>query len=179
MRSSRVALLAGAAIACLAVPALGGGLVVQDSAFVFSDAGSVHVQARFFDGLASTKMGFLMFQGESGQADDRLSPGARCTEWHGTFTQVTIKARVQDRVALASFELTGHVAAIPADADPTRAAPGFVVDLIGGPGAFAGRLLVCDHPDGDGVVDFEGAPARMPFTHVQAYPSLVQVQEDA
>lgn len=176
MRTLRTALTALCATALLAAPALGGGSPTGTEDYLFAPGGGVHAQARYFDGLGSTKMAFLMFQGQSGAANDRLSAGARCTEWHGAFTQVTVKAGEADNAGEAFYAIGGFLAAAPPMATGQRTGVGFHLDALGGPGAWEGTLTVCDHPDGDGVVDFVGALTDMPFTHAP-YAGLVHVQE--
>lgn len=169
-------LLAATALGALALAGGPGPGPTGAEDYVYALGGVVHAQARYFDGLASTKVAFLMLQGQGGAADDRLSPGARCTEWHGTFTLVSLKAGAEDNSHAAVLELSGFAAAVPPTADGQRAGPGWTVDVMGGPGAWDGVLLVCDHPDGDGAADFTGTVADMPFTHAP-YAGLVHLQE--
>lgn len=147
--------------------------------YAYAVGGHVHVQARYFDGVGSTKFSFLMFQGQSGAAGDRIVAGARCTEWRGTFTQVAVKARTEDNAIDAFLILQGFAAAVPPTATGARTGPGFQFDALGGPGAFRGILTVCDHPDGYGAVDFEGGLGDMPLAHLPAYLGVVQITEGA
>jgi hypothetical protein len=156
----------------LAAPPVDAGT----SAFAYAVAGEVHVQARYYDGLGSTKVSFTMLQGQSGHAGDRLSPGARCTEWHGTFHQVAIKARAADNARDAFHLLRGFALAVPPGAPAERPTPGFTFDALGGPGAWSGNLVVCDHPDGPGAVDFQGTVATAPVVR-GPYAALAVVQE--
>lgn len=146
------------------------------SAFAYAATGALHVQARYYDGLGSTKVSFTMLQGQSGQADDRLSTGARCTEWHGTFHQVAVKAREADNVRDGFYALAGPALALPPQAPLDRPVPGFTFDALGGPGAWSGNLLVCDHPDGAGAVDFQARVAAAPLVQ-GPYAALAVVQE--
>lgn len=172
------ALLALCLLAATAAPLAlaGGGSPSGTESYLYAPGGVVHAQARYFDGVASTKVAFTMLQGQGGAADDRLSPGARCTEWHGSFTAVSVKAGADDNSHAAFFELAGFAAAVPPTADGQRTTPGWTLDALGGPGAWEGVLLVCDHPDGDGAADFTGTVADMPFTHAP-YAGIVHVQE--
>jgi hypothetical protein len=150
-----------------------------DHAHLFALGGSVHAQARYFDGLGSTKFGFVMFQGDGGRQNDRLDPGAQCTEWHGTFTQVEVKARPDDNVASAVFNMTGQLAALPPDAATVGGAQGFLFDALGSPGAFLGVLDVCDHPGSFGLVSFTGSPAPLLLVGQAGAPGVVLIQESA
>lgn len=171
-----------AVVLCLGALLASGGSalpVPRDHAHVFALGGSVHVEARYFDGLGSTKFGFLMLQGDGGRQDDRLDPGAQCTEWHGTFTQVEVKARPEDNAASSAFDLRGEVASVPPGAPRAGGAAGFTFDALGGPGAFQGVLDVCDHPGALGLVSFTGTPAPLLLVGQARQAGVVLLQEAA
>ncbi|MCA1814146.1 MAG: hypothetical protein LC624_09385 [Halobacteriales archaeon] len=165
--------LAGMGAALPALPAL------SEHAHLFLLGGAVHVQARYFDGLGSTKFGFLQFQGDGGRQDDRIDPGAQCTEWHGTFTQVEVRAQPEDNVASSEYALSGQLAALPPDAPTSGGAAGFTFDALGGLGAFDGVLDVCDHPGSFGLVSFTGSPAPLLLVGQVGTPGLVHIEEAA
>lgn len=179
-RAATLALLALLALAASgAGPALAVGNPLGNDVYAFVTGGSVHVQARYYDGLGSTKFGFMMFQGDGGRENDRIDPGAQCTEWHGTFTQVEVKAGGNENVASAAFRLAGFAAAAPLDAPATGDQPGFTFDALGAPGAFEGTLDVCDHPGSLGLVSFTGTLAPVFLAHAPANAGIVQIQEGA
>lgn len=125
---------------------------------VYVEPSFTRIEVTYSDGVASTKMGFVQHEGQDGGPNERLEPGVRCTEWFGTFTQVLVEARESDAAETVDLDISGFLA--PPD-EPTQREidePGLVLDAIGTPGAFEGRLLVCDarEPGHDGHLIFSG-----------------------
>lgn len=138
----------------------------------FALGGSMLVDVTYSDGVGSTRFGFLQHAGDTGGPQERLEPGATCTEWVGTFTQILIKATSADHVRTARAALVGaHASTGPT----TRDTGGFTFDAQGGPGALDGSLLVCDQPGGTGRVRATLDVARTPL--VRADPVLVRMTE--
>lgn len=139
------------------VPVAGQSLAAGDQE-VYAEPGFVRVEVTYSDGVASTKMGFVQHEGQNGGPDERLEPGMRCTEWFGTFTQVLVEARASDAADTVDLDISGFLAAPGEPTERHIDEPGFVLDALGTPGAFEGRLLVCDarEPDHDGELIFSG-----------------------
>ena len=134
----------------------------------------VEVRVTYADGIGSTKMGFIQFEGSSGEPDERFSPDAECTEWIGTFTQVLVEARAEDHVATSRLVVSGHAVGERIDQDGTR----FDLNVLGSNGAWQGSLLVCDgDPDGDGLVRFTGQINPLPLADTN--PALVHLTQEA
>lgn len=133
--------------------------------YAFANGGSVLVDVRYADGIATTKFGFSQLAGEGGGPSQRLEAGALCTEWIGTFTQVLIEATSEDRVASATFIAVGYAAGTGSG---SRSAPGFTLDALGAPGAFEGSLLVCDDAAGEGKIRFLASVERVPLANANA-----------
>lgn len=170
------ALLAALTLAATAAPALAGPNPAGRELYAFATGAQVSVRVEYFDGLGSTKFAFNQFSGEQGQAEDRLEPGAECTEWVGRFTQVMVQARAQDNVDRVRVRLAGYDAAFPPGADGARDEPGFVLEALGAVGAFDGVLLVCDNAAGNGVVSFQGTLHDPPL--LDAYAGIVRIVEE-
>lgn len=151
-------------LALLAVPYGAANPAAEDNELYLQPT-FVFAEAVYADGVGSTKMGFVQVEGESGTAEDRLVPGASCTEWVGTFSQVLIEARAEDDVASGEVDIRGYAIAVPTEADGTLTGDGWVLDAIGGPSVLRGRLLVCDGttPGPDGLVRFTGVREDLPF----------------
>lgn len=156
--------LARAGCVTLALAMVAGGLAGSAAAshspagedvFAFVDEADIDLRVAYADGMATTKFGFNQFSGERNDADERLSPGAECTEWVGRFNQVAVQARPQDNVDSVELTMSGYEATLAPDADPTRDEQGWTFEALGAPGAFDGTLLVCDRPNGNGVIDFD------------------------
>lgn len=148
----------------------------QEAYLLAADAGIVAL-ARYHDGLGSTKFSFLMWTGNTGGTTHRLESGAVCTEWHGTFTQLALRATAADGVEAASYEVRSAAAAVPPEATGAGAG-GFLLDLAGGPGFLAGDLGVCDHPGSIGTVSFSGATAPMFAVRGPIHPGLAWVHRE-
>lgn len=159
-----------ASILLLAPLAMAGP--ADDETYVFALGGSLLVDVRYHDGIASTKFGFMQLAGEGGGPTQRLEAGALCTEWIGTFTQVLVEATDDDNVASASVRIVGPLAATH---DGIREEAGFTLDAIGNAGAFEGSLLVCDNAAGEGQVRLSVSVARTPIA--TANPALVRITE--
>lgn len=158
-----------ALLAPLAHASVGG-----ESVHVFATSGAVLLDVSYEDGLGSTKFGFTQLAGQGGGPTQRLEATATCTEWRGTFTQVLVLARDEDRAANATLAILGDVGT-PLAGAPQRHEPGFAFDAMGAPGAFEGTLLVCDDPEGPGIVRFFASVRPTPFA--RADPALVRITE--
>lgn len=143
-------------------------------AYVFAGAGAIDAQVLYFDGLSSTKITFGQFQGSTSSGDHRLVPGAVCTEWRGTFHSVVLMAGSEQNAQSATLRIEGAVGSTPG-ASGARDGPGWVVDAFAYGGALQGTLLVCDNPQGPGLIDVTLDVAPLPLNAPRS--ALVRVKE--
>ncbi len=162
-------------------PFLPGSLAATDPAgtelYTFGDGGTVFLETRYADGVGSTRMTFIQLAGADGGPGQRLEPTPECTEWIGTFTQIFVSAERSETTADATLRLGGELLSTPPSAQGDRDEPGWVLDVLGGPGAWEGSLLVCDDPDGQGLVRFRGTVQAPPLVDTQ--PGLVKLTPEA
>lgn len=172
---SRIRNFVALAAAALVVPALtAAALPLPTAVFALADEGSMDALVFYYDGLGSTKIAFSQFQGSTGQADDRLSPGAICTEWHGTFHNVVVKAGSSDNAQSAHYVIANALATTP-DAQAERDDVGWVLDATGAGPSIHGTLQACDNPSGAGVAFLRATGGTLPLE--TPHPSIVRIKE--
>ena len=144
----------------------------EQEVFVFHDEGGVSVTIRYADGLATTRMGFFQIEGTSGQPADRFSSTAECTEWIGTFSQIFLRASPSDNVTSSELRVFGALRS-PGASD-LHVDEHFIFDLVGGPGAIRGSLLICDDPVGTGLARLTADIEPLPFA--DRNPTVIRAQ---